>query len=128
MRKKDGGYHPAPQSEDIFDAFTILRNRVEQENLTVATRRALKIMDSGGCPPAVGLNGSGGAEEAVEDWSRDFDSSSDAKVRVFYNANEPLKQNFLTCSSSVLNLRLTSTPPLNSASNCALQKTITIRR
>ena len=107
IRNENGGYHPAPDSEDIFDAFTILRNRVEQGNPTVATRRALKIMDTGGRPPAAGLNGSaGGAEEAslkvvvtgpestVEDWSRDFESSSDAKVRVFYNTNEPLTELF----------------------------------
>ena len=95
-RNADRRYHPALDSEDTFDPITIVRNRLERGNPTVATRRALEIMDSGGRP---GRNGSvGGAVEApvkvvvsgpdspVEDWSNDFElgSSSDVNVSILF--------------------------------------------
>ena len=95
-RNEDRRYHPASDSEDTFDPITILRNRLERGNPTVATRRALEIMDAGGRPA---LNESvGGAVEApvkvvisgpdspVEDWSNDFElgSSSDVNVSILF--------------------------------------------
>jgi len=105
-RNEDRRCHP--DSEDTFDAVTVLRNRLERGNPTVATRRALDFMDLGGRPPATCPNESvGGAAAApvtvvvtgpdspVEDWSDDFElgSARDVKVRVYLSAgaaNEPL--------------------------------------
>jgi hypothetical protein len=89
-------YLPALDSEDTFDPITILRNRIERGNQTIATRRALEFMESGGRP---GQNKSvGGAVDAplkvvvsgpdspVEDWSNDFElgSSSDLNISVLF--------------------------------------------
>lgn len=91
---EDQRYHP--DSEDSFDAVTILKNRLERANPTVATRRALEFMDPDGHPPVASLNeGAGGVAEApvtvvvtspVEDWSGDFEfgSAEDKEVRVFF--------------------------------------------
>jgi hypothetical protein len=101
VRNEDRSYHPASDPEDTFDAVTILRNRLERAIPTVATSRALEIVDSGGRPS---LNKNvGGAVEApvkviisgpdspVEDWSNDFElgSSSDVNVSIlFLSASE----------------------------------------
>ena len=71
----------------------VLRNRLEQGNSTVATRRALEIMDSYGRPgPKESVGGAvdapviSGPASPVEDWSNDFDlgSSSDLNVSVLF--------------------------------------------
>ena len=95
-RNDNRRYPPASDSEDTFDPITVLRNRLERGNLTVATRRALDIMDSLGRP---GQNKSvGGAvgtpvkvvisgpDSPVEDWSDDFElgSSSDVNVSILF--------------------------------------------
>ena len=96
LKNDDRRYSPALDSEDTFDPITILKHRLERGNQTVASRRALEIMDSGGCP---GRNKSvGGAvdvplkvvisgpDSPVEDWSNDFElgSSSDVNVSVLF--------------------------------------------
>jgi hypothetical protein len=112
-------YHP--DSEDTFDAVSILRNRLERGNPTVATRRALEIMDPDGHPPAacrkesVGIAGEAptvvvtGPDSPVEDWSDDFElgGARGVNVRVFFWLVPPSNQsnNFLTSSRSP---RLTS--------------------
>ncbi|KAF8813415.1 hypothetical protein BYT27DRAFT_7250951 [Phlegmacium glaucopus] len=86
-KNEDRRYHP--DSEDNFDAVTILRNRLERGNPTVATRHALEFMDPGSRPSAICPNESVvGAAEApvtvvitgpdspVEDWSGDFELPS----------------------------------------------------
>jgi hypothetical protein len=91
-RNADRRYHPASDSEDTFDPITILRNRLERVNPTVATRRALEIMDSGGrparnesveAPVKVVVSG---PDSPVEDWSNDFElgSSSDVNVSIIF--------------------------------------------
>ena len=95
-RNDDRRYHPASDPEDNFDPITILRHRLERENPTVVTRRALEIMDSGGRP---GRNESvegavetpvkvviSGPDSPVEDWSNDFElgSSSDVNVSILF--------------------------------------------
>ena len=85
----DRRYHHVSDLEDTFDAVTALRNRLERAVPTVATRRALEIMDSGVHP-----NGKGapfkvvitGPDSPVDDWSSDFElgGSNDIKVRVLY--------------------------------------------
>lgn len=91
-RNEDRRYPPVSDSEDTFDPVAILKNRLERGNMTVATRRALEIMDSSDRP---GLNEFvGGAVEApvklvisgpdapVEDWSDDFELGSPNDVNV----------------------------------------------
>lgn len=116
---KDRRYYP--DSEDSFDAVTILKNRLERATPTVATRRALEFMDPDGHPPAASLNeGAGGCVEApltvvvtspVEDWSGDFEfgSAEDKEVRAFYFLLVlPTNHSNKTSSRSAPILRLTT--------------------
>jgi hypothetical protein len=141
IRNEDRRYHPALDSEDTFDAITLLRNRLERGNPTVATRRALEIMDSVGRPH---LNESVGAaveapvkvvisgpDSPVEDWSDDFElgSSGDVNVSILFPSAsdrsllDEVEQD--SVSSPMLpkfSVELPSTPvlyPVNLASPCS---------
>lgn len=95
-RNEDRRCHPALDSEDTFDAITLVRNRLERGNPTAATRRALEIMDSGGRPrPNESVGGTveapvkvviSGPDSLVEDWSNDFElgSSSVGNVSILF--------------------------------------------